>query len=566
MGVSILGISAYRHDSAAALVRDGEIVAAAQEERFTRKKFDARFPWHAARWCLAKAGLPLTAVDYVAVHDTWVRHSMLYRDVQALAAASTGDSCNGGPAPPPLSCPHHRSHAASAFLPSPFRRAAVLCVDGVGQSSTTSLWSGEDNRLTPQWEIGFPHSLGLLYSAFTHYCGFKINSGEHKLMGLAPYGEPRYVEPILQRLIDVDHDGAFRLNMAYFDVDGGPPRTNERFRTLFGGPEREPETPLSEGHLDLARSIQAVTEEVVLKLARTARRLTGAESLCLAGGVALNCVAMGRLLREGPFENIWIQPAAGEAGGALGAALSIWYETLGNARRRENGSDAMQGAYLGPSYDDAATEAALAGEAAVWERLGDAELFSRVARLLADGRVVGWMQGRMEFGPRVLGARSILGDPRSPKMQSLMNLKIKRRESFRPFAPAVLAERARAYFQHDRPSPYMLFTAPVAGQIRLPLKAEQQALSGLRKLTVPRSTLPAVTHVDYSARLQTAHRETNPRFHRLLEAFERRTGCAVLVNTSFTVRGEPIVCSPEDAYRCFMGTDIEYLCVGNCVL
>jgi carbamoyltransferase len=568
MGVNILGMSAYHHDSAGALVRDGEIVAAAQEERFSRRKFDAGFPIRAARWCLESAGLRLADCDFVVFYDDRPgTREQLRGDLSTLAAVDGGHG-NGSKTllPSLLFCEHQRSRAASAFFPSPFQRAAVLCLDGADVRATTSLWLGEDNRLTPLREIAFPHSLGLLYSAFTRYCGFKVNSGEYKLMGLAPYGEPRYAEVILERLIEVDDDGAFRLNMAYFDVAGGLPRATERFRRLFGGPERDPETPVLERHLDLARSIQAVTEEVVLKLTRTARQLTGADDLCLAGGVALNCVAMGRLLRDGPFENIWIQPAAGEAGGALGAALSVWNEVLGNPRRLESDSDLMRGAFLGPAFDDASVEATLAGAGAVWRGLADDELFARVAALLADGRVVGWMQGRMEFGPRALGARSILGDPRRPEMQSVMNLKIKHREAFRPFAPAVLAERAYNYFEHDRQSPYMSFTAPVARRLRLSPTTEQWALCGLDKPTIPRSTLPAITHVDYSARLQTVHRETNPRFHRLLEEFERQTGCAVLINTSFNVRGEPIVCSPQDAYHCFMRTDIDYLCIGNCLL
>jgi carbamoyltransferase len=560
MGLSILGISAYRHDSAAALVRDGEIVAAAQEERFTRRKFEPAFPAHAIRYCLAEAGLRLQQVDHLAYaqRSAGRTESRLRADLERLA---------GGNRLPPLLCvPHHVAQAAAGFLPSPFRTAAVLCMDGTAGSAGSSIFLGEEHRLVPKRILPPPHSLGLLYSAFTHYCGFKVNSGEYKLMGLAPYGKPRFAGTIRDRLVRPYVDGTFGLDLAFIDPAAADAPTTRRFHDLFGAPPRAPDEPLAERHLDLACSVQQIMEELVLQLARTAYADTGERALCLAGGVALNCVANGTMLREGPFENIWIQPAAGEAGTALGAALYVWNEVLGNPRRLESDSDLMRGAFLGPAFDDASVEATLAAVGAVWRRLNEAELFARVAALLADGRIVGWVQGRMEFGARALGARSILGDPRCPEMQSVMNLKIKRREPFRPFAPAVLAERARDYFEHDRPSPYMLFTAPVARQIRLQLTPEQRALSGLAKLTVPRSTLPAVTHVDCSARLQTVHRETNPRLYRLLEEFERRTGCAVLINTSFNVRGEPIVCSPEDAYRCFMRTDMDYLCVGNTLL
>jgi carbamoyltransferase len=594
LSITILGISAYHHDSAAALLRDGVIVAAAQEERFTRKKFDADFPAHAARWCLAEAAIHLTEVDYVAFHGKpVVERELLMASTPApverglpLATAGSvrttegpyldevlrgelrllaGTSSNGD-LPPLLFNEHHRSHAASAFFASPFRRAAVLCPDGVGEWVTTSAWLGEGNRLTPLWELRFPHSLGLLYSAFTYYCGFKVNSGEYKLMGLAPYGEPKYENLIREHLIDVKGDGTFRLDMTYFDFAIGLAMTNERFDQLFGGPPRSPESPLTQRHMDLARSIQAVTEDVVLRLGRTLQQETGAENLCLAGGVALNCVANGRLLREGPFKDMWIQPSAGEAGGALGAALSVWNEVLRKPRQLTNGRDAMCGSFLGPRYSQVEVEAALAAQGAVWSRLADDELFPQVARLLDDGHVVGWMQGWMEFGPRALGGRSILGDARRPRMQSIMNVKIKHRESFRPFAPAVLAERAGEYFDCRGPSPYMLLTVPVSEAIRLPVSGDQQRLNGLDKLKVLRSQIPAVTHVDYSARIQTVHAETNPRFWRLLKAFEALTGCAVLINTSFNVRGEPIVCSPEDAYGCFMRTEMDDLCIENCLL
>lgn len=599
MAVNILGISAYYHDSAAALVCDGAIVAAAQEERFTRKKFDARFPAASARFCLAEAGLRLEDVNYVVFYDkplvkferlletylayvpsglrsfvaampVWLKEklylkSVLREELQSLAKDTGAGS--GKPALPPLLFnEHHRSHAASAFFASPFARAAVLCLDGVGEWATTSAWLGEDNRLQPLWEIRFPHSLGLLYSAFTYYCGFKVNSGEYKLMGLAPYGEPRYADRIRETLIDIKDDGTFRLNMAYFNYATGLTMTNRRFAELFGAPARKAESPLEQRHMDLARSIQVVTEEIVLRLARSLQAETGAKHLCLAGGVALNCVANGRLLREGPFEDLWIQPSAGDAGGALGAALSTWYEFLGKGRTLANGSDFMRGGYLGPVFDDDAAETVLKDEGAVWQRLSDDALFARLAGILDEGAVVGWMQGRMEFGPRALGARSILGDARSPKMQSVMNLKIKYRESFRPFAPAVLADRVGDYFGHQGRSPYMLLTVPVDERIRIPMTAEQQALFGLDRLMVPRSEIPAVTHVDYSARIQTVHPDTNPRFWKLLKAFEQRTGCGVLINTSFNVRGEPIVCTPQDAYRCFMRTEMEYLVIGNCLL
>lgn len=591
--MNILGISAYYHDSAAALVRDGDIVAAAQEERFTRKKHDAGFPEHAIDYCLREAGIALADVDYVAFYEkpmvkferlletymayapdgfrsfltsmpAWLKEklylkSVLRKELGALGGGGKDDL------PPLLFTEHHQAHAASAYFPSPFDRAAVLCLDGVGEWATSSVWLGEGNVLIPQWEIDFPHSLGLLYSAFTYYTGFKVNSGEYKLMGLAPYGEPKYVDLILDKLMDLKEDGTFRLDMSYFNYATGLTMTNDKFAELFDGPARESESEITQREMDIAASIQKVTEEVVLRLGRTVQKEFGVDYLCLAGGVALNCVANGRLVREGPFKDIWIQPAAGDAGGALGAALSVWYEYLGNERQADP-ADSMKGAYLGCSYSDAEIEAALDAYGAAYEKLGDAELMPRLADILDAGNVVGWVQGRMEFGPRALGGRSIIGDPRNKKMQSVMNLKIKYRESFRPFAPIVLAERVGDYFVHTGKSPYMLVVAPVREELRLPLSKEQQALFGIEKLNVPRSTLPAITHVDFSARLQTVHRETNPRLHRLLSTFEDKTGCGVLVNTSFNVRGEPIVNTPEDAYRCFMRTEMDYLVIENYLL
>lgn len=590
---SILGISAYYHDSAAALVRDGEIVAAAHEERFSRKKHDADFPVHAVRYCLGEAGIDLTAVDFLVFYDkplikferlletylsyaprgfrsfvaampVWLKDKLflkttLKRELAQLANVKVSAL------PPLLFGAHHESHAASAFYPSPFERAAVLCMDGVGEWATTSAWLGEGNRLTPLWAIDFPHSLGLLYSAFTYYAGFKVNSGEYKLMGLAPYGEPKYVDAILANLIDLKPDGTFRLNMDYFNYATGLTMTNGAFAELFGGPARRPESAITQREMDLARSIQTVTEEIVLRLAGTVQRETGCDRLCLAGGVALNCVANGRLLREGPFRDIWIQPAAGDAGGAIGAALTVWHDYL-ERPRSATAADRMHGAYLGPKFAEAEIQAFLESVNAPYHRLSDGELYTQTARLLGQEKVIGWFQGRMEFGPRALGARSILGDARSPRLQSVMNLKIKYRESFRPFAPAVLAERAAEYFDIDRPSPYMLLVADVRKEHRAPPTADREKLFGIDKLNATRSSLPAITHVDYSARVQTVHRDTNPRFHALLAEFERQTGCPVLVNTSFNVRSEPIVHSPEDAYRCFQRTEIDCLVMENFLL
>ena len=588
----ILGLSAYYHDSAAALVEDGRIVAAAQEERFSRRKHDARFPAQAARYCLDEAGAALADVDHVVFYDkplvkferlletylafsprgfksfvaampVWLKEKLylktvLKREFEALA----GDG--GARLPQLLFTQHHEAHAAAAFYPSPFEEAAVLCLDGVGEWATTSVWTGRGGTLAPHWEIAFPHSLGLLYSAFTYYCGFKVNSGEYKLMGLAPYGEPRYAQRIRERLIDVKPDGTFRLDMRYFDFATGLTMTNARFDALFDGPPRGPEALLTQRHMDVARSIQDVTEEIVLKLARTVAAETGMRNLCLGGGVALNCVANGRLLREGPFDDLWIQPAAGDAGSAVGAALAAWHGHLGRARTPVR-PDAMAGSYLGPAYGAAEVRAQLDRAGAVYEERDDAALFAETAEALAAGQVVGWFQGRMEFGPRALGNRSILGDPRDPAMQRTMNLKIKYRESFRPFAPSVLADRAGEYFDLDRASPYMLLVAPVRAALRVADPGDAHAF-GIAKLNQPRSSLPAITHVDYSARVQTVTAEGNPRYHALLEAFRERTGCAALVNTSFNVRGEPIVRTPEEAYRCFMRTEMDRLVVGNCVL
>jgi carbamoyltransferase len=591
--MKILGISAYYHDSAAALVEDGRIVAAAQEERFSRKKHDAGFPRNAVAYCLREGGVGLPQIDRVVFYDKpwikfermletymgfapkglksfltsmplWLKEKLNLKSLLKRELASLGE-CKGVELPPLLFTEHHQAHAASAFFPSPFDRAAVLCLDGVGEWATTSLWLGEDNRLTAQWEIDFPHSLGLLYSAFTYYTGFKVNSGEYKLMGLAPYGEPKYADLIRTHLLDLKADGTFRLNSDYFNYATGLTMTSGKFDELFGAPPREPESPLTQREMDLASSIQAVTEEVVIRLARTARKELGVEYLCLAGGVALNCVANGKILREGIFRDIWVQPAAGDAGGALGAALAGWHLYNGGARLA-TGMDQMRGTFLGPSFDDDEVRHSLNALGAAYERFEENELLDRVAEALRHGAVVGWFDGRMEFGPRALGARSIIGDARDTRMQSVMNLKIKYRESFRPFAPSVLAERAADYFDLDRPSPYMALVAPVRKELRTPMSADQERLFGIEKLKVPRSTIPAVTHVDYTARIQTVHRETNPRYHELIRRFEALTGCGVIVNTSFNVRGEPIVCTSEDAYRCFMRTEMDYLVVGNYLL
>ncbi len=591
--MKILGISAFYHDSAAALVRDGEIVAAAQEERFSRKKHDARFPVHAVNYCLSEAGIALGDLDYVVFYDkplikferlletylayapsgfrsflasmpVWLKEKLFLKDLLKKELSAIA-GCKIDELPPLLFTEHHQSHAASAFFPSPFEEAAVLCMDGVGEWATTSVWLGRGNSLEAQWEIDFPHSLGLLYSAFTYFTGFKVNSGEYKLMGLAPYGEPKYTDIILDKLLDLKEDGTFRMDMRYFNYANGLTMTNRHFDELFGGPPRRPESPVTQREMDLAASIQAVTEEVVLRLGRTVQKELGVDNVCLAGGVALNCVANGRLLREGPFKKLWIQPAAGDAGGALGAALSVWYQYLDNPRSVGE-DDTMSGSYLGPRFGDGDIQGYLDSAGASYQRLDDAELMPRLAEILDNENVVGWFQGRMEFGPRALGGRSIIGDPRSTNMQSVMNLKIKYRESFRPFAPSVLRERVAEFFEHDRESPYMLLVAPVDKSIRYDMSDEQKELFGIDKLKVPRSKIPAITHVDYSARIQTVDGKANPRYHDLLRHFDERTGCPVLVNTSFNVRGEPIVCTPEDAYRCFMRTEMDYLVIENYLL
>lgn len=594
MNVNILGISAFYHDSAAALVMDGEIIAAAQEERFTRKKHDAGFPANAIESCLALGGITLKDVDYIAFYDkplvkferlletylafapkgfrsfvaampVWLKEKLFLKDVLKKELAALG-GIQLKALPPILFNEHHKSHAASAFYASPFEKAAVICLDGVGEWATSSVWLGEGNELNPQWELDFPHSLGLLYSAFTYYTGFRVNSGEYKVMGLAPYGEPRYVDLILDKLVDLKDDGTFRLDMSYFNYATGLTMTNKKFADLFGAPACEPDSTVTQREMDIARSIQVVTEEIVLKICNTVHKELGTEYLCLAGGVALNCVANGRILREGPFKDIWIQPAAGDAGGAIGAALTAWYEYLEKSRQVVNGADFMAGSYLGPRHSNEDIIQYLDSVGARYQKLDDSELMPKLAEILDDEQVIGWFQGRMEFGPRSLGGRSIIGDARSQKMQSTMNLKIKYRESFRPFAPVVSAENVSEWFEIDRPSPYMLLVAPIKEDKHIKMTVEQEQLFGIDKLNIPKSEIPAVTHVDYSARIQTVHKETNPRFHQLLGAFNQRTGCPVLVNTSFNVRGEPIVCTPEDAYRCFMRTEMDYLVMENVLI
>ena len=593
--MNILGISAFYHDSAACLVQDGEIVAAAQEERFTRKKHDPGFPRRAVQYCLSEAGIGIQDLKYIVFYDkplikferlletyvgfaprgiqsflaampVWLKEKLLLRNLLQKEVLACAPSLDKEQIPQFLFGEHHESHAASAFFPSPYRKAGVLCMDGVGEWATTSAWLGDGNTLTPLWEIPFPHSIGLLYSAFTYYTGFKVNSGEYKVMGLAPYGEPKYVKAIYDHLLDLKPDGTFRMNMEYFNYCTGLTMTSSKFDDLFGGPPRKPESKLGQREMDLARSIQEVTEEVMLRLSRTMHREVGVDYLCLAGGVALNCVGNGRILREGPFKGIWIQPAAGDAGGALGAALNAWYQYEGQPRTANDRQDKMKGGYLGPKHSNEDIEQRLNKLGAVYRRLDDTQLIQVLADELAAGKVLGWLQGRMEFGPRSLGGRSILGDARNTKMQSVMNLKIKYRESFRPFAPSVLRERVSDYFQMDCDSPYMLLVAPVLEKRRLPFDPKQKGLWGIDLLNVPRSDVPAITHIDFSARVQTVHGDTNPRYHALLEAFEAKTGCGVLVNTSFNVRGEPIVCTPEDAYRCFMRTEMDVLVLENCLL
>jgi carbamoyltransferase len=591
--MNILGISAFYHDSAAAMVQDGEILAAAQEERFSRKKHDPGFPSEAIEYCLKTAGCTVSDLDYVVFYDkplikferlletylayapsgfrsfltampVWLKEKLFLKNLIRKELAKLGN-CDVSQVPKLLFTGHHQSHAASAFYPSPFERAGVLCMDGVGEWATTSVWLGEGSSLTQQWTIDFPHSLGLLYSAFTYFTGFKVNSGEYKLMGLAPYGEPIYADLIIEKLLSLKEDGTFRMDMKYFNYPSGLTMTNDKFAELFDGPRRLPESPLTQREMDIAASIQVVTEEIVLRLARTVKTELKVDNLCLAGGVALNCVANGRLLREGIFSDIWIQPAAGDAGGALGAALAGWHEYL-DKPRTVIATDSMAGSYLGPKHAQVDIQEHLDSIGAVYEVLDDDILMPRLAEVLEQESVVGWFQGRMEFGPRALGGRSILGDPRSAKMQSIMNLKIKYRESFRPFAPSIMAEHVSEYFDLHSDSPYMLIVAPIAKQLHIPMDEQQNKLFGIEKLKVSRSTVPAITHVDYSARVQTVHAETNPRYHKLLEKFNERTGCPMLVNTSFNVRGEPIVGSPADAYRCFMRTDMDYLVLENCLL
>ena len=585
----VLGLSAYYHDSAAALLRDGAIAAAAQEERFTRIKHDARFPFHAVRYCLQEAGVALDDVDAIVFYEKpflkferlletylataprgfrsfraampiWTKQKLFQKRTLRKALENLGGS---DIEPRLLFAEHHQSHAASAFFPSPFDEAVVVTMDGVGEWATTSICVGQGNSLQTHKEIRFPHSLGLLYSAFTYYTGFKVNSGEYKVMGLAPYGQPKYAQRIRDHLIDLKPDGSFHVAQEYFDYATGLTMTNARFHDLFDGPPRQPESPLAQRDMDLAASVQAVTEEAVHLLTTSAAKETGQRNLCLAGGVALNCVANGKLKRSRAFHGIWVQPAAGDAGGALGAAYAAWHQHHGRPRRACTGMDAMQGSFLGPAFDDDAIATRIENLGGVVQRLDEQAAIDCAADALAGGQAVGWFQGRMEFGPRALGARSIVADPRGAVVQKTLNLKIKYRESFRPFAPAVMCEEAAQWFELDGESPYMLLVADVAAEQRVGEPEGQEERVGLAKLDVPRSTIPAVTHVDCSARVQTVHKQTNPRFHALLAAFKARTGCPVLVNTSFNVRGEPIVCTPEDAFRCFMGTELDLLVAGN---
>jgi carbamoyltransferase len=591
--MNILGLSAFYHDSAACLLVDGELVAAAQEERFTRKKHDPGFPEKAAQYCLNSANLRPADIDYVVFYDKpflkferifetylafipkgfrsfatslpiWLKEKLFQKTLIVDSLSNCfREKCDWSARL--RFSEHHLSHAASAFFPSPFEEAAILTMDGVGEWTTTSVFLGKDNGISPCKEIRFPHSLGLLYSAFTYYTGFKVNSAEYKVMGLAPYGEPRYVDLIKKHLIDIREDGSFHLDMRYFDYCTGLTMTNDRFNALFGGPPRNPESQLTQREMDLAASIQAVTEEIVIKLAKDIQRSTRQKTLCLAGGVALNCVANGKLLREGIFDNIWIQPAAGDAGGAVGAAFGAYHLML-NQPRCTTAADKMKGAFLGPEFEQCEIGQRLASAGAVFKTVSENELICTVAHALAGGKAVGWHQGRMEFGPRALGGRSIIADPRSPTMQKQLNLKVKYRESFRPFAPSVLREDVSDWFQLTADSPYMLLVADITEAKQLPMSEAQKRLFGIEKLNVLRSEIPAVTHLDYSARVQTVHKETNPKYFRLISRFKELTGCPVLVNTSFNVRGEPIVCTPEDAFHCFMGTELDLLAVGNAIL
>jgi carbamoyltransferase len=584
--MNILGISAFYHDSAACLVRDGEIIAAVQEERFTRKKHDFEFPIHAINYCLRQGGIGSKDIDYVVFYEKpfvkferllfsyfsysplgirsflksmplWLKQKLWLEDHIKKELDYEGKV---------LFTEHHESHAASCFYPSPFKEAAFITVDGVGEWATTTYGVGKDNNVRILSEIKFPHSLGLLYSAFTYYTGFRVNSGEYKMMGLAPYGEPKYVDLILDKLIHVKEDGSFRLNMRYFDYCVGLAMINQRFEKLFGLPPRKPESPMAQEYMDIARSAQVATEDIMLKMVKHVHHVTKQENLCLAGGVALNCVANGKILREGPFKTIWIQPAAGDAGGALGAALQVWYQYLGNKRRVSKARDSQRASYLGPSYSDSEIEDFLNTNKIPYRKLSHKRIPEVVSELISGEHVIGWFQGRVEFGPRALGSRSILGDPRSPTMQSIMNLKIKYRESFRPFAPTILREKVADYFEMDCESPYMLLTAPVKQAKRRRMTSEEEKLFGIDKLNVIRSDVPAITHVDYSARVQTVAREDNPLYYDTIKAFYKKTGCPLVINTSFNVRGEPIVCSPEDAYKCFMRTKMDYLIMGNFLL
>ena len=584
--MNILGISAFYHDSAACLIRDGEIIAAAQEERFTRKKHDHGFPSNATKFCLDFAEIKIADVDIVAFYDKpflkferlletylafapmgiksfvkamplWIKEKLWMKELIKKELAYDGKI---------LFPEHHESHAASAFFASPFREAAIITADGVGEWTTSSYGIGKDNRISILADIKFPHSLGLLYSAFTYYTGFKVNSGEYKVMGLAPYGEPKFVETILTHLLDLKEDGSFRMNMEYFNYCAGLTMTNGKFDKLFGGKARVPESKLTQRDMDLARSVQNVTEEIMLRMARHAKRETGMKNLSLAGGVALNCVANGKILKEGIFDDIWIQPAAGDSGGALGAALFTWYQYLDNPRIADGKNDFQKGSYLGPEFSDKYIRQFLTDNSIPFKNLTDEEFPAAVADLIAEEKVIGWFEGRMEFGPRALGARSIIGDARSAKMQSVMNLKIKFRESFRPFAPSVLEEKVSEYFELDKPSPYMLIVADIKKDRRNKMSEAEEKLWGIDKLNVLRSDIPAITHVDYSARIQTVSKNTNPLFHKMISEFDKRHGCALVINTSFNVRGEPIVCTPQEAYICFMRTGIDYLVLGNYLL
>ncbi|MBZ0182199.1 MAG: carbamoyltransferase [Melioribacteraceae bacterium] len=582
----ILGISAYYHDSAACLIKDGEIIAAAQEERFTRKKHDHNFPKEAVNFCLNFAGIKSSQIDYVAFYDKpflkferlletyltyapvgissfikaiplWINQKLWMKEIIKKELNYEGIV---------LFPEHHESHAASAFFASPYKEAAFLTIDGVGEWTTTSFGTGVDNKINILADIKYPHSIGLLYSAFTYYTGFKVNSGEYKVMGLAPYGEPKYVDLIMNELIDLKDDGSFKMNMKYFNYNAGLTMTNNNFHKLFGGEPRKPESKLTQREMDLARSVQDVTEEVMLRMAKHIKKETGMKYLSLAGGVALNCVANGKILRENIFDDIWIQPAAGDAGGALGAALYVWYQYLDNERTADNKNDFQKGSYLGPEFNNTEIEDYLKQNKIEYKKVDDEELVNITADLLAEEKVLGWFQGRMEFGPRALGARSIIGDARSSKMQSVMNLKIKFRESFRPFAPSILEEKISEYFEIDRPSPYMLLVADVKKERQKLMTEVQKKLFGIDKLNILRSDIPAITHIDYSARIQSVSKETNPLYHKMISKFDERYGSAVIVNTSFNVRGEPIVCEPEHAYRCFMRTDMDYLIMGNYII